>query len=48
VAKKGSLQSLQRAKKLTAFCHPHLPEVVRQLVWDPAEMKIFIPSELRK
>jgi hypothetical protein len=25
VVKMGSLHSLQRAKKLTAFCDPHLP-----------------------
>jgi hypothetical protein len=37
----GSLHSRQGEKNLTAFCDPHLPEVVCQLVWDPAEMKIF-------
>jgi hypothetical protein len=48
VVKMGLLHSLQRAKKLTAFCDPRLPQVVCQLVWDPAGMKIFIPSELCK
>jgi hypothetical protein len=42
------LHSLQRVKKLTAFCNPHLQSVVCQLVWDTSEMKIFIPSELSK
>jgi hypothetical protein len=37
----GSLHSLQRAKKLITFYHPHLLWVVCQLVWDPTEMKIF-------
>jgi hypothetical protein len=48
VVKMGSLYSLQCAKKLTAFGDPHLPKVVCQLVWDPAEMKIFIASEMCK
>jgi hypothetical protein len=39
VVKMGSLHRLQRGKKLTAFCDPQLPQVVCQLVWDPAEMK---------
>jgi hypothetical protein len=42
----SSLHSLQRAKNLTAFCYPHLPEVVRQLAWDPAEMKIFYSQQI--
>jgi hypothetical protein len=41
VAKMGSLHSIQRAKKLTAFYDPHLPSVFCQLVWDPESMKIF-------
>jgi hypothetical protein len=41
VAKMGSLHSLQRPKKTTAFCDHHLPQVVCQRVWDPVKMKIF-------
>jgi hypothetical protein len=48
VAKMGLLHSVQRAKKFTAFRDPHLQSVVCQLVWDPAEMKIGISSELCK
>jgi hypothetical protein len=48
MAKLGSLDSLHGAKKLIAFCDPHLPQVVCQLVWDPAEMTIFISGELCK
>jgi hypothetical protein len=48
VVKMGSLHILHRVKKLTAFCGPHLPKVVCQLVWDPAEVKIFIPSHFCK
>jgi hypothetical protein len=32
VAKMGLLHSLQRVKKLTAFCDLYLPQVVWQLV----------------
>jgi hypothetical protein len=41
VVKMGSLHNVQREKKLTAFCDPHLPQVVCQLVWDLTEMKFF-------
>jgi hypothetical protein len=42
VAEMCLLHGLQQAKKLAAFRDPHLPQVVCQLVWDPAEMNIFI------
>jgi hypothetical protein len=46
VAKTDSRHSLQQAKKLAVFCDPHLLQVVRRLVWNPAETKTFILSEL--
>jgi hypothetical protein len=46
VVKMGSLHSLQPEKKVTAFCDPHLSQVVCQLVWDPTEMKFFHSQRL--